>query len=419
MHNLKSSNGEYSLSTFKIFIDSKDENEQLILNNQSTFFHEFIHFIHDLSTVFGLLNLANFCHNLTYSAKEIYKQKNGIINLPITNLPEERLTNRDLFSVYLGENNFLQNHQGIKGIDLIPNGLIKGFEELPIIEVSYRIGTSQVKKNFGTLAILESAAFLFEEHIFNTKNLPKFPYSSCIDISNFILGFTLPREILFLIIEISLMNTYPGLFFIDFLNEIKTWKKININEKFILNFFTHEIKFNGLFSEADYNHQSLLDNSVNHAITMFNIILDRKSFNNAADLIATKIQLLRAKRSKDFNFLGSLLSKSPIQALNSLDLLASEVGAPLVVNSTGKFFVISKNEVKDEVLLFAALGSVYETLVMGKKSCELYPICLNFKNELNPDNQCNSEPWERSKMEKLCYYSQLWKSYTFDKYQFK
>lgn len=98
---LKTYGGNYCCSFFTIFLDVEEDPENLITSDVSTIFHEYIHFIQDVSTVYGYMNIYKIAYEITkfYHLNKDNDVKQVIIPFIFTEDDEIIMDNRDLISV--------------------------------------------------------------------------------------------------------------------------------------------------------------------------------------------------------------------------------------------------------------------------------------------------------------------------------
>lgn len=413
----KAISGSYYPSSFIIEVDTYDTGEDIILNNSEVIYHELTHFIHDISTCFGLLNFSNFCQEITDSVAYIYNQgKSEEITLPIRNISNTRRLNRDLYSLYNGDSDKIDIIQSLENINFTKNDLIENFENLPIIELIY-IDNSGKKnnRNFGAIALFESAANLLESHIFGKNNSPDYPYNSSRHISDFILPYKISDELLFLIIEFSLFSTHPAELFVELLNEIRDNSNI---DKFELLEYLKNYKFQSGFFSCSKSYTDVLDKCRQRANENLKNFFGNNEFIEIFKFMTKRIDYIVEKRIRDPFFISNIFTMSSKKAYKYMDLLFSQIGAPIITNLNGDFIMLSEEVISDDVLLFGGIKSIFSSLCEGKHSCYLKTICNNKNSKLNTDHNCITSPWKRSKYEYLCYYAKLWKVYSLSNWKF-
>lgn len=217
--------GGYLPSFFEIVVDSSattfDLNE--ITNQELTvFFHEYIHFLQDIATVYGLNNIYVWSEYLSSVLNRIYKTK-GILNIPFTindNSDNVNL-NKQVSKITFGDDceakGEITNIQ-INEFELVTNSLLPKIPTVTIV-----IGEDEFF-SFGALAIMENMAYIMERicmPYFYQKS-PDFPYRVAEKVSDFyVKDFSKNLEMVLALCDMSLQTSNPGKVYVDVMKGLK------------------------------------------------------------------------------------------------------------------------------------------------------------------------------------------------------
>lgn len=129
-HQLPQINGKYYDNYFRIKLETDKKPEKYLRSKEiiPTLIHEYIHFIQNVSTTFGIINIAH-----TYSSiVHFYNVQNKFFPFKITN--HNYLTNQDLLSV---------SEKTVKSSSYSMTFNKKD----PLLQLSYRSKTVTIKHN--------------------------------------------------------------------------------------------------------------------------------------------------------------------------------------------------------------------------------------------------------------------------------
>lgn len=243
--------GAYYPSSFRMnlefeYRESPLEILRLESNFQGVFVHEYIHFIQDISTHFGLNNTYVYAEYLHSSITSIYKLKNKQIQLlvkPYKNRDNVEL-NQDISDLCTGD---YQTFDSLIISDIKENkNIVKtSFGKLDVPTYTLVSGRNQIR--FGGRAIMESMAFLIEQILVPKSGGAKdYPYHSAAAVSNFIYPhFEDDRLRLVALCDISLMMSNPAKVFISYLQYYKGIGIFPSPEEIYDRFYTEHHSFMG------------------------------------------------------------------------------------------------------------------------------------------------------------------------------
>jgi hypothetical protein len=229
---LETMRGCYRPSFFKleVYADCElDDLNKLQREHFSTFFHEYIHFLQDITTTFGLINTSIISNRLRYFNKEFIKHPatNVTIPLPLHNHGSTKI-NCELQNIYLGTGNSKEHRDReptIEGVRLIDTTLKLGKPHKNHIQeviVDYSFSGSKSQFRFGALCLLENMAHIIQCKFYPEVQHPGIPYRTAELIAKFIypdIGDSFDK--VFALCDVSLMTFHPGEAFFKILSEMK------------------------------------------------------------------------------------------------------------------------------------------------------------------------------------------------------
>ncbi|MCM1441592.1 MAG: hypothetical protein NC131_20655, partial [Roseburia sp.] len=233
MKRLKTLLGYYIPTFFEMQVDSTDDN--MIISKMSDIdatilFHEYIHFLQDFTTYYGLNNLyvqSEYIHSVV---NRIYKtNKQFAVPFEITDNNDNLLLNQQICNLTAGdtdESSIYTIDEIIENTDeLIPNPYINNIQ-------SVVLNPNDNIRSFGALAIMESMSYIMERLCspIGVQISPDYPYRAAELVAqhyNKEFGDDLLKVLA--LCDISLLNSNPGVYFVD------TAKKIGSGELVINN----------------------------------------------------------------------------------------------------------------------------------------------------------------------------------------
>lgn len=397
---------------------------------ESELFHEYLHFLQDTTTTFGITNskvvFKKILDMILYTTK---------VDIPIYSLPFDSFyktvtqDNYKLFNSYLQYSNtkILKNNI-IKEVkehaeDIFDTDLCD-YTKTYNYEIFFENGLSC---KFGAHAIMEGICHILQKQVYNIKTQKlQIPY----DLSYSIWCQYLPTEknnlTAFLdLSEASLMFFNPAEIFITTVNAIKNGQISadnnlyeNIVNRKALEKSNKRLSMIDLFLENyDFCTESVKD--------IYNADLF-KEFKNWLLLSLEKGKSERLEGKPLFSSLLILKDYSPEERSLWLLNCFKDFGYPVVSNSNGNIFFSNVSDENTMVSILSALAveSVYKCLYYEKfDGCELTKICKflnkNFHSKFD-DNLCLEKPWNKnSDSKQFCPFTIAWDTFGLSKKQFE
>jgi hypothetical protein len=384
------------------------------------YFHEYIHFIQDISTIYGLSNMSIINYYIQSCAHYIEKKKNHSFDVPIelekivdkSNNNDYGLSNFKLKPIYIGSP-IQTKSKKITDFDYkIVKYEYEQNKKIDKVIISFTDTENGIKREleFGGNHVCEGMAYLCEQY--NYENiLPKaeeYPYLIVKKIVEKDYPEILDDKILLIAIcDISLMSYHPGLSFIRILKYIKDDSFFKI-ERTIEEIYSKCLEFiKG--NHIDFN--ILVDNVKNEISKYFNAVY----YDDIKEWIELMFDRIKIFRTEIPSFIIDIVVYGKPNTNKFFASLFRLIGSPLVLNgedvgTIGLPFKFNPTSNNFNPEIFLAINQVLKIFIMDKPiQCELKQFCLKSENlNLNVDKNCDIAPWKKAKDEHLCPVGQIW-----------
>jgi hypothetical protein len=385
------------------------------------YYHEYIHFIQDISTIYGLMNISTINYYIQACAHHIQKDKSNYdFKVPLnlkdivdkTKTEDKGLINFNLRPLYIGSSISTKS----KNIEDFQYNITKyEFEENKFIDkvnISFIDSLTKEKRQleFGGNQVTEGMAYLSEQYNF-ANILPiadEYPYLIVQKLVESIYPEILEDKLLIIVLcDISLMTYHPGLSFIRLLKHAKT---IDITEIPLDDIYKECLKH---IKGSNVGFNELVDNVKLEINKNFNA----EYYNDITDWIDTIFDRIKIIRRDIPSFFIDLVRFGKPNENNFFKLLLNSVGSPLVINSESDGsislpFNFKPTGVNFNPGIFMAINQVLRIFYSEKPSaCLLKDYCLKSKEtdlNLNVDSNCDTAPWKKANEKNLCPVGQIW-----------
>lgn len=392
------------------------------LSQKSTFLHEYIHFLQDITTIQGFNNFFVFGEYFRYVNRKIKQSTKKEVYVPIRPFEADTNVNQN-WKVY----------ENIFGTDE-PVDIVIAYKPSHVLDlVDYNNGRkiplnvvnliccdmwgNYKEIRFGSLHILEGMAKLIEELVYPTeeKTSPYNPYYIACDVAELIMpGIKSAPNTLIALFDFALQTTNPGWNFVGYL-ESKCYNGYNaytLTPEIVyadLENYSMNISSLGLlkFSDAYVAFQSGAEDVMNEYLG------GAWYWKNIEIWYKKILQRSRNFRVKYPLFFLSLVKGGDIVRNKSFMELWNMFGTPLTTNGDNCFdFVNPKNIflTKEELVNVYAMMQLHQVFLSnGTFTCPIRKFCQNRRCGLfiqKVDKLCVKQPWKR--MSK-CYFNIWWK----------
>lgn len=414
---LKEDLGQYLPSFFRIKLEFPHPPDPMSLynlskRNQATFVHEYIHYLQDVSTYFGLNNAYFHSEYIHAAVNEVYSMPNNEAHIPIelqNNVGNVELNGQiqELATGYSGEipNLFLLK---IDKENRKPKYHHPYCEYLTQIILRLPKGENIV---FGGKAIMESMAYLIERNVEpSTSGADDYPYHAAEYVAREIYPGFVDDIRLIALCDISLNCSNPGKMFVQTLEMYKSCNRIPTPENIYEDFYKAPCRMMG--RDTTYS-MGFLPFAIQVTERLVLYLNDNRfgSFHNTLRKMIGSGMDYRVNHKTfmiDIARGGDLLHNEPLR------MVMRRFGSPVIVDSIGNHSQLESYMFKShELYIFFAIQQVYETLSNGQFFCEMRQWCdypdENGKATVNTDDRCDECPWSRAYDNDLCPYALLWR----------
>lgn len=418
----------YMPAFFKIKLATSKQFEDVFGSEvEAVFFHEYLHFLQDVLTTYGLTNMSkvfNCIKDLYHQVAKMKSEDDFILARPIDFSGTTEI-NDELFALYLKYTN-----TKILSVDTeVCNILItqkSPYGDSGLLVNEYCIELSDGNKYYlGAHAIMECLCHTVQKKVYNSKYTLQVPYdlpllvwnyyfknlpeiknnmNLFLDLLEFSLQFYHPAEILFKTIDILLNKSAVKFDIIEscFYNQlIRTWN-----------------------SSDGENCNELYEKSLETVVKDVNGTLVSDVYIQYKNWIIQVLQNSNSYKSKNKFFFSKLYNMSIYEARQFISYMFDKIGLPPVYNKNGIIFIKGVIEEQRKVLSpFAyisffcsqALLSVYSYLRGFSKGCDedMRQSCIYINNATkfdvyNVDDKCTSAPFEKFNLVRMCPFTAVW-----------
>lgn len=393
--------------------------------DESTFFHEYIHFLQDIFSTIGLINISNTINGLKGISDYSLKKKNVKVPIKLSKNILNYEVNERLFGIYLGDSNSPRyDNMRIKEVKVeTKKPIYKGqtyTEEKVVLKLHSPLTSYSSSYNFGAMAIMESMCYLLEADIYNVSGLPQFPYESAQLLAKHIFP-SIKNEYLLLLMEVSLLTYNPGLFFYNVLNSLKKKEYVITDSAQFRIYLMNYVTASDPFTNEKLNLISLLDREKERAKKEIDSIFTDPTLKTVSGWINNKIDhMYNLYKNGQFSFLN-FYNQNKIESRKYFLEILKEFGAPIILNSEGYGLSIEGKIDQSidsiNVELFLAIYEIYQLFTSPKRKCGMINFCSNLESKglvnYKVDKRCEKKPWERVNDKDLCPYAKMWKVWSF------
>lgn len=408
--------GYYIPSFFEMHVNTYQKDmtiNKLPLKDMTTLFHEYIHYLQDFTTYYGLNGLYVHSEYIHSVVNRIYDLGTNSVKVPfvINDNDDNLLLNQTIRRFTEGDSAEISK-LSILDIREDKDKLFKNPYKREIPNVIINPTTDMVV--FGATAITENMAYLMER-LCSPKGFvksPEFPYMAAEKVADYYVpGFSNDSLMVLALCDMSLMSSNPGENYVRVMKSIKDGSlSFSKPEDIYDHFYSQTASFADGRTPCDLlssfksllsNVESLLKSYIrNMPITKFYYEWIERLVNFAIEW-----------RENDRYFLLNMARHNDLATNNYFGKAVHDVGTPLMSNNNpGEYFKVNPNglSVEMNVEYFKAFQEIENTFMLASRSCSLYEWCKSSPNA-TPNNLFLTSPWKKCNEQRLCPYALLWK----------
>jgi hypothetical protein len=378
----------------------------------SVFLHEYIHFLQNITTFYGLNNIHVSVEYMKYANNKIRSDNNSKFSIPI--IPDDANSynlklNRYLLDFTYGDNGDegtrikeITNYSILNDTIPINNAPIKTIE---YVYVEFKDNTNNDNCfAFGAGCIMESMAYLMETLTCKDYALsPNLPYETATLLAEFIYPeFANNKLNILALCDISLNCSNPGVYFVKVIEE---WKRQNKTPS-PQDLYNECIRLNPNICQC-------LNNIANTAKLQMHDYFKDKYFKSINDWIDAVIGSAINLRKRNPSFILDI-ANGDIRTNSTFCKIFTEIGTPVLTNNSGFIGFYHPNN-NNQAGNFFAISQIHKLFYTGTfDGCEL----KNF-NCCSPiiDCRCAKSPWKRCADKNLCPFALFWHHWGLEQYE--
>jgi len=386
----------------------------------SAFFHEYIHFLQDIMTAFGLYNIFVNGEYIAYACNYIYKLPKGGFGLPISINPGPQYIyeNQQIAKLTKAWKKKLPNgadgpmHINSKAMPT-PRNVTLWDKKISIDE--YKVSSLEGQFTVGGFHIMESMAYLAQKAVYPVKmpyTSPDYPYNVVEQIGNkYKLSFAdkhLYYLFLFGLCHIALMTSHP---IKTITNLFEKAENDSVNDSNWRHFVEESYK-NTFVVDPSNKTMSIIDGLT--AIKDYALVNLDKQFGTCnhkqvRDWYHNAIETMCALWRKNPMILIEMLEAGDPRNNALFFSIIDGIGTPLLTNTKDVAYIYSPKKINISVKKHARLlaaGGIISLFENREKECILKNICA--VNLGCSNNNCSATPWRNAKMINPCPFGHLW-----------
>lgn len=378
----------------------------------STFLHEYIHFLQEVTTTTGLTH-ASFYINLIKDVNyTIINDGKSEFTVPFEFTNEyNTLTQIELKKIYHGQNveiTYSKYEYYLEEIEEISDrdGIILNVKRYKVFY--YDLSRNLRSFYFGSLCLKEFIAHSIQSKFFSDIQHPDIPYH----IAGLILEKECPalsEEFRIAICDACLMSYHPAQLFFSTIERLKKESSVPSSVEELYK-YTLNLKFHG--NGIIITPEQLFYDSKEQVEDHFENALQATIFASNLNWIKHILKEGHKLRIENPTFITKLLDNNG-NPTNLFYEIFQKLGTPYFTNnlSDGKFIPPRSLEVNPhqpyQLLVFKQILQTFA----GQKSCSLENLCKKPESDVVTNSHCQNSPWKKVTEEKLCPFAQMWKTW--------
>lgn len=427
--------GYYSSAFIKMHVKTTEdlsEYASMSLETEATYFHEYIHFLQDITTTYGFMNISNIVDFIKYSNDSILRNDKNEFNVPvvITSGDNDVKANWELKKIYTGGGKGLNDVKKINSICkcVVVIETTKGKQAVKRLVLNYEDSSGKKIEYFiGAYCIVESMAYTMEQLLY-PEVLPKpnkLPYEAVHIICEHLLPDLVKDPLNIVALCDVTLNTFnPGAFLYDILigfikNGLPSTPEGIYREAYSRTHFNYlgHTTFDQLIISQGAQASSQLGDYFTTPLFKQNKTWINYIFCSGIDLRLHEpffmLEIVRKGRILEDKKIGNTY----------FNTILHKLGSPLTVNDNFDLSMIPSQIYQHDIVpeyfwVIRQIFGIYESgLNKGTHRCEMIEWCQKNCAEIEQpdwtDEKCRYVPWERAQDPdpNYCTFGRLWKTW--------
>lgn len=395
------------------------------VSQKSTFLHEYIHFLQDITTIQGFNNFYILGEYIRYVTQIVKQSTTKEIKVPINPF----LANRNVDQNWkvrrhtMGTSILVKDVISYSSKHLLDLVDYDNSQKIPLNVVSLNCFDERgcnVEVILGTLQIMEGMAKLIQELVYPTqrRTSPYNPYYIACDVAEMIIpGIKSAPYTLIALFDFALQTTNPGWHFVGYLESKRHngYDAQSLTPEIVyadLENYSMDISSLGElnFSDAYVAFQGGAEDVMNECLGG---VWYWKNIEIWYKKILQRSRIIRGKYPR---FFQSLAESGDIVSNEVFINMLKVFGTPLTTNVNDYFDIIRPKNIfitKEELVNVYVMMNIYQVFLSnGTFMCPIRKFCQNkrcgfFKQTM--DEYCMSSPWKHVNKWNPCYFNIWWK----------
>ncbi len=363
----------------------------------STFIHEYVHFLQDISTNRGYLYFAHKAQIMNMCFYELFKHKGGSVALPIKseecnvlNASEKEL----LLDFYEGDSYYKKIHH-VNQIKMEKDNVVSelmnmsGCPKKDFFSIIISANDGKVKYQFGNICIAESMAYLIEKILFGAETRHnELPYNACEMLCKYYYPNLLKdSKRIAKLCEVALMFDDCGMSFYELILLCKEHDIANLTEKDFDEFCKKNLEKQFVIFDKSYV------NAKNGVDVLFP---DKFPYTYSTNRVLKKFLECGHNYRKG---VGLFITKAfdAKDANNYFRYLISRMPFPVIIDKLGDYY--GPEGAQNMPVADAVIDILTNRQTEG---CKLQNFCKKSKIENFEKEVCTRKPWMQCKKNGAC-----------------
>jgi len=405
--------GNYLPAIFFMRIETAEDFtdlDSLSMDSKSTLYHEYVHFVQDITTLYGLGNIAQLVDLQAHLIGRAKEGQNNTFQVPMEIAEGSDLWKRlMLFDIYEGDK--VQQIEGISEILDVRECPVEGILDdghICSIMVSYKdLYGRAAELEFGAHCINEGMAHLIQDCLSDDVEANYFPYQ----IAHRVCAHLYPalavdkRNVVYLC-DIALNTSHPAKFFVDMIRALEQSGMQPAGPEGLYDWFEGK-----MFRAADgarYTFYDLYKKQSELAVKQLQAYFPGELFTALRKWIELVFTSALDMRIREISFWADILGPdSKDERREKFTRLTRNFGYPLMSNRNDAYYFHHPEIQVPNIEVFRAVAETHKLFLHAQKGCQMKGFCSSGPSGDITSSLCD-EPWKRIKTKYTCAFTVLW-----------
>lgn len=409
--------GNYETSYFIMNVPTEADIDILNMSDAdfAVFFHEYIHFLQDITSLYGYMGIYDHGEYMRRAINDIYKMPNKIkVPLSIEETDDCVVLNKDIAKFSQGDKSDL-DFVVITDYYTEDYPLTNTFS-IPELHIKAVTNTGPEEFVLGAYAIRENMAYLLERKCTTGyKRSCDYPYRIVEILANKMCPGKLMEEDLIALCDVTLQSSVPGYGLYQYLNAVKENRLIISKPEDFYDFLlSKNTRFLGKEMSIPEALMEASKQATDHLLSYVKI--DQLSRDYQDWVIYTMGAGIALRLLQPYFFIE--MARGERNKRNGvLQFIAKNIGSPQIVNAVGKRCQLETDRRINKFEYLEVVKEIERLFEYGIRGCCLKPWCKVSPDGAPVDERCDKEPWRRCDDQNLCPYGLLWRHWNLARFE--